>query len=423
MTELESRVLEAAKRIGNLTPPYRKSDPVGTYSVMVEPIVEDCSLDKEGLKISRLAAVNQVMGALSKAYESEETFQAFKNEIERSKRRLGERPDLNTTVGFPLGFRFEYEGPEKFEVLGKEITRISYREWEKRYIQKAKADESYESITDDLEDDFESGNFSFWEMEYECFDWGYAVEKTFNIIDVLLSEINYSYHSERIYSHGPPQGSRRSNLTNPFLYIVVQEREYRSSYSDVKHQTPSFFEIPWEKDAVSDVFTDLPKFNGKIGGIEKTIMSALRSYQLGLTESSQDQEFLHYWRGIEQLALTGETDTSFEILKRTQFASRIVADPFPKTVVKEIKKKRNALVHEGVDVHATREENNILKILLERFVWFYVSIKEELDYDELRLLFENASTDIEVINHKKESLKAELHVLEKLVELSESDTI
>ncbi|MFC7027866.1 hypothetical protein ACFQH8_10930 [Halomicroarcula sp. GCM10025710] len=107
--------------------------------------------------------------------------------------------------------------------------------------------------------------------------------------------------------------------------------------------------------------------------MDSDIADAFRALQSGLTATTNENAFLYYWRGIEEITLHARGARSQEALDRTL---PLVRDEFDleilESITEDLAEKRNEIVHSGIESPVYVRDVNLLRQLL------FLSIEEML---------------------------------------------
>lgn len=106
-------------------------------------------------------------------------------------------------------------------------------------------------------------------------------------------------------------------IVRPRVYLVIEEGEYQDYHIRPHHESYSGFRLPrgFEAD-----FDSLRQFPVEAASQDSDIADAFRALQSGLTATTNENAFLYYWRGIEEITLHARGAKSQQAL---EFTSRV----------------------------------------------------------------------------------------------------
>lgn len=289
------------------------------------------------------------------------------------------------TITFPIHIRDHGRLTNRFTAAGIELINIPYQTWETEYQQRAlNADQRYlDEVINRLPADFRFDGYSFWKVEYNANDAKYAFQNVRKALHLFLAKLTYAIHFEDAMK--PTAAGRDklpryrwSALREPPLYVVFDKNDYIDFFAPSIQFTKS--EATRDFAETVQYLQDLPEFSVTRDDpitVETKIVNALLSYHDGMTESTIQDSFLSFWRGIEILA---KYDSPHEdVGPKALFIYKYISDttyivPGLEEFVEEMAEKRGEFVHRRVDLEISERERGYAKILLHRLLEFYFTM-------------------------------------------------
>lgn len=347
-------------------------------------------------------------------------------------RRIGTQDLKQYTIGFPLNLKFNARRKrDRFESLGHEIERVSRNQWLSEFKEVAEEKEQEEnqqhtndSFSDFMErvpNDFSFHNNTFWKFELEARDEQFAVDRLEKLLGYLLGRINAAAYENQ--AEGWTTGSRSvwksgwSDLRHPFIYIVFKEGEYSQFYYEEDISPRKKFKVMSHRTRLFDIhFDKFPDIEYPLNSQEERFVETVRRFQSAITESSREDSFLEYWRGIETLTLTTENEGMDAVIRRAEAPNEAADQDFFRYRLKRVREKRNLLVHDGVDVSITRQDQNLLKTVLESLIWIYCENFDNWTEDDFRFVLENVGDEEGNLEESRDDLARKTELLDTLLD-------
>lgn len=357
----------------------------------------------------------------------------FYESINKIKKELGKKNYKKYTIGFPLNFRFgatalspPTDKFSSFSVLDYTINNISFKRWQKKFsstsIEKNKDVKAYQEYLEKIPNKLQDPMVTYWEIDIEAIDASYAANETDKVLEILLGIINFIlYHGEvRLFRFLiSPWERRLSNIRMPFVYIVLENNNYKTSYfnEDMSERKPVSI-ITYKRKRFENLLPIIPSLNPK-NRIDTILMMAFRSYQQGMTKENIGESFLDFWRCLETLTLKEENESNRVALNRAHNICDIEITKFSRKMELDIINKRNSIVHRGLDVVITNEDQNFIKILVEDLFFFYMNNKEEFSYKDFLFVLNNISENKSNMQYKKREKERQIELLDKSIRMLE----
>lgn len=318
-------------------------------------------------------------------------------------------PPSDSTVLFPLNVSSDLNWPNSFSVDNYSISQISDKEWMDQYHSRFRSNVDSKWDTAELpnsiyQDDRQlSDKFTMWKIEnIYARNRKYSVDLASDMIQYVLSKINFSHYQTKVSTRTVGSGmcsGRISELLGPYIFIS-DKNGVMELYYDNKFIMRKPVDIEWNDDQ-NDRYNRLSNSFGLDSGFQGTINKALQAYDSGVTSSSNSDAFFNFWRGLEILTLTNDTEPLTRVVERAsamiQFDGPLPVD----MVISQIRGKRNAYVHEAKTVHISDQDVRYTKMLLDNLlkqcvVWCQGGSTEE----QIRFAYDNVGLDTNTLEMK-----------------------
>ncbi len=163
-------------------------------------------------------------------------------------------------------------------------------------------------------------------------------------------------------------------------------------------------------------FGKFPAIEYPLDPLEERIVETVRRFQSAITEPSREGSFLEYWRGIEALTLTTENEGMDAVIRRAEAPIEPSDQDFFRYRLKRTREKRNLLVHDGVDISVTKQDQNLLKTVLESLIWMYCENFEDWSKDNFRFVLENVGHNEGSLEEARKDLARKTELLDTLLD-------
>jgi hypothetical protein len=308
------------------------------------------------------------------------------------------------TIVFPLHIREHGPYTDRFETSGKAMVNIPYETWHTEYLETAiDEDERYlTELLSKIPSDFRFDGYSFWKIEYEANDAAYAFEHIRSVLRLILAKLVFVQHYKlvskpRSISRDKIPRDRWSALREPPLYLIFRSSNYIDFFASPIQYTKSEGTNDFPKTVQH--FRDLPNPSIKRNDpddVETRLVNALLSHHDGMTESTIQDSFLSFWRGIEILA--GYDSPHKEIGPKALFVYKYVFKTSYlgselEDFVDEIAQKRGDFVHRRVDLEISEREQRYAKILLDALLEFYFVTHKISTKDDYKTILKYGALD------------------------------
>lgn len=375
------------------------SENMQIFEWSIPQIFKRYEIDNGEYKISETSLNSEIRDFLNDIKNEENPGKYFKSNLDAFIGQIRSIPDSEFTIAFPLNLQFaKGRTQDEFNALGHRIQRISRDQWLEDYRDDCEREEKanhdkpgdnpFTSFMNEVPNDFNQ-KYTYWFFEIEAKDQKFAVDRLEKILEYLLGKINISAHAnqkEGLSSNSSPWPSGWSDLKLPFIYLVFEDGNYSEFFYDTDISVRKSFSIHSAHRSKYDHYFDLiPTFTHPLTDVEATFVETLRRFQSAISTASREDSFLDYWRGIESLTLTDETDDMTVVINR---ASAPIKHKRPKLFnyrLEQAREKRNNLVHDGIDITVNKRDQNLLKTVLESLVWVYAANIQEWRWCRIRL--------------------------------------
>jgi hypothetical protein len=409
------------------------SENIQIFKWVIPVIFERFEIDNEEYEISENRLNSEIRTFLNDIKTKENPGIYFKSNLDEFKEQVRSIPSSNYTIAFPLNLEFaQGRTQDEFTALGHRIQKVSRNRWLKDYRDVCERDEKadhdqpgddpFTSFMDEIPNDF-NRDYTYWIFEIQAKDQQFAVNRLEKTLEYLLGKINlsaYANQGEGISTSSSPWPSGWSDLKLPFIYLVFEDGDYSMFFYDTDISVRKPFSVHSASRSKYDHYFDLiPTLTHPLEDVEATFVETLRRFQSAISTASREDSFLQYWRGIESLTLTDETDDMAVVIKR---ASAPIKHKRPRLFnfrLEQAREKRNDLVHEGIDVSVNKHDQNLLKNVLEDLIWVYSANIEKWGKSEFKFFLDNVKLDSGHLEKKQETLSKNIDILERILEEKE----
>lgn len=394
-------------------------------------LMEEVEIDPGQYQISDSTFRSALKTFLNDIKNKENPGDYFVDNIGELRERIGTRDKKQYTIGFPLNIKFRPgRKRDQFESLGHKIDRMNRGRWLSEFKEVAEEKEKEKSreceddpLTEFMEqvpNDFSFNTYTFWKFEIEARDEQFVIDRLERVLGYLLGRINASAYADKLEGWGFSRSiwpSGWSDLRHPFIYIVFEEGEYSKFYYDEDISPRKRFKVQSSRTRKFDIlFNKFPDLDYPLNDVEERFVETLRRFQSAISGSDQQDSFLDYWRGIEALTLTDENERMDAVIRRAEAPIGARDQKFFRYRLKGAQKKRNRLVHEGVDVDVNRQDQNLLKTVLENLIWIYCANLKNWTKEEFRFFLENAGKTEGDLIEAYEDLEDKINIVDGLLE-------
>lgn len=399
--------------------------------ILIEKLSEEDKVTPQEYHISEQGLRGELREFLNDIKHEDEPGQYFEQNIGELHKQLGTTETTHYTIGFPLNFRFRpRRKQDTFSALGHKIERIERGEWISEFKEPAEEAEEEDDqghgedrFTDFMEqvpNDFSWTNHTFWTFEMEARDEQFVINRLERVLDYLLGTINIAAHAgtQEGSSHSPSVWqSGWSDLRHPFIYIVFEEDTYSQFYYDTDISPRNKFRVHDARTSRYDIAIDnFPDIAYPLNPLEERFVETVRRFQAAITEPDREASFLEYWRGIEALTLTDEDDGMDTVIRRAEAPLEHNDHTFFRYRLKRARRKRNKLVHNGVDISVTRHDQNLLKSILEELIWLYCENLNRWNADDFRFYLENVGQEPGLLADTQQDLERKTKLLGEIID-------
>lgn len=394
-------------------------------------LMEEIDLDSIEYRISESNFRVELRDFLNDIKQEDEPGAYFLKNTGELHRRIGTKEQKQYTIGFPLNLKFNpRRKQDSYESLGHEIERISRGQWLsefKEVAEEIERDENHQHEDDPFTDfmeqvpnDFSHHNYTFWKFELEARDEQFAVDRLEKLLGYLLGRINAAAHVNQTEGWSTSRSiwpSGWCDLRHPFMYIVFEDDDFSQFYYEEDISPRNRFKVMNHRTRLFDIYFDkFPELEYPLEPLEERLVETVRRFQSAITEPNREDSFLEYWRGIEALTLTTETEGMDTVIRRAEAPIETSDQDFFRYRLKRTREKRNLLVHDGVDVSVTKQDQNLLKVVLENLIWMYCENFGAWSEDDFRFVLENVGHSEGDLEKSREGLVRKTELLDTLLD-------
>ena len=407
------------------------SENVRLFDKVMPLLMEEVDINQAEHRVSENTFRQELTNFLNDIKHEDNPGKYFSQNLGELHKRLGTKEKKKYTIGFPLNLKFNAGRKEdRFQTLGHEIERIGRIQWLSEFKEVAEEKEEEQSheyeddpFTDFMEqvpNDFSRRNHTFWKSEMEARDQKFVVDRLEKVLGYLLGQINAAAHTsqaEGISSSKSVWQSGWSDLKHPFIYIVFEEGEYSGFYYDTDISPRKKFKVHGNRTKLFDLqFEGFPEIEYPLDPLEERFIETVRRFQSAISESNREDSFLEYWRAVEALTITRDEEGMETVIKRAESHLQHDDPEIFRFRLKRAREKRNKLVHNGVDVSVTKEDQNLLKLVLEELIWLYCDRFSEWSEDDFRFYLENVDNEEKELENIREKLSRNIELIDGILE-------
>lgn len=377
-----------------------------------------CALNIHEDRISASYATSELRDIMLEVSGSQNQVEEFESRVKDWVSEVKQSGWDSYEFAFPLNMANRPESmPEKFSVHGTDIKKITRDQWVNDYLNPARQEgDRIHRYFSRSPNDPSDPEYTYWVLECDATDDGFATHLTFTRLRTLLAKITFAdqlwYH--RPSSSGTPR-VRWSRLREPYMTLIFQEGSFHTlKIHDYDNRLPQA--IQWQREDMRETFDSIPNFSDPLSEIESDVNDALRAYLTGITQLDVHESFFAFWRGVEILSQKSRGDNAEVAKKRADFAQELVApemireDIYNQTL-SEFEDIRNEIAHEGYST--TTEYHQIyVKILLDSLLSLYFEYMNSLDEEEMKFLLKYGATSDE----GKEALRTQNEKLGRAID-------
>ena len=312
---------------------------------------------------------------LNVANQDDDVTGAFQRELRTT---LGSTPTRQFRIVFPLNIR---EGrsetaPRTISANSTTIRKLDEDRWNeineeaKNSLQADNNDQSYDQFLQEASERIVSNRHNiFYEFETEARDSNIAISLLSQDLDIILGKLNFtvidsSLDQTALEELRSLERSLPEAIVHPRVYLVMEEGEYQDYHAGSHRESYSGIRLPRGFEADFDSLRQFP-VEAASQEVDSDISDAFRALQSGLTATTNENAFLYYWRGIEEITLHTRGAKSLEALERTL---PLVRDDFNleilESITEDLAEKRNEIVHSGIESPVYVRDVNLLRQLL-----------------------------------------------------------
>jgi hypothetical protein len=313
--------------------------------------------------------------SLNEANQDEDVTGAFQRELRTT---LSSTPTNQFRIIFPLNIR---EGrnrtaPRTISANSTTIRKLDENQWNDLNEEAKNSSEtdnnkkSYEEFLQDASGRIVSNRHNvFYEFETEARNSNIAISLLSQDLDIILGKLNFAaidsgldqtpLEELRSLERSLPQA-----IVRPRVYLVMEGNEYQDY--DLGSRGESYTGLRLPRGFEAD-FESLRQFPVRAASqeVDSDIADAFRALQSGLTATTNENAFLYYWRGIEEITLHSRGSNSHEALERTLPLVRVEFDlEILESITEDLAEKRNEIVHSGIESPVYVRDVNLLRQLL-----------------------------------------------------------
>lgn len=364
-----------------------------------EPVVSD-GTDEYALLLRRLCSEVQnwdqadeqleeehlellIHQSLNEANQDDDVTGAFQRELRTT---LDSTPTRQFRIVFPLNIREgrKETAPRTISANSTAIRKLDQDQWNELNEEAKNSsntddnEQSYDEFLQDASGRIVSKRHNvFYEFETEARNSNIAISLLSQDLDIILGKLNFTATNSSLDQTALEElrslnRSLPEAIVRPRIYLVVEEGEYQDYQIGARHESYSGFRLPRGFEADFDSLRQFP-VEAASQEVDSNIADAFRALQSGLTATTNENAFLYYWRGIEEITLHARAAKSQEALERTL---PLVRDEFDleilESITEDLAEKRNEIVHSGIESPVYVRDVNLLRQLL------FLSIEETL---------------------------------------------
>jgi hypothetical protein len=222
----------------------------------------------------------------------------------------------------------------------------------------------------------------FYEFRTEARNSNIAVSLLSQDLDIILGKLNFiaidsSLDQTALEELRSLDRTLPEAIVRPGVYLVMEEGEYHDYDIGSQYDSYSGLDLPRGFEADFNSLRQFPMVAAS-EEVDADIADAFRALQSGLTATTNENAFLYYWRGIEEITLLDRGAKSKEALERTL---PLVRDKFDleilESITADLAEKRNEIVHSGIESPVYVRDVNLLRQLLFLSVERVLSLRND----------------------------------------------
>jgi hypothetical protein len=409
------------------------------YDYLMPILVEKLDINPSGLRVSERRVYGKINNLLLDVRDESEPTSVFDSRIDEIIEDISNLDVVEYTVAFPLNYdkRSRDLLPDTLVFRDTEFESIDFSSWEHDWVPEYEEPDGDRDLTrlcrflKDSPNDIYNQYYTYWQTTCYARDQQFAMDHSSKALTTILGQINYAMTYNRTQgrgSHSGPWPSRWSELRSPFIFLIYQDGEYLSHYfptGDASYRKP---ESPhsMREEAFEHVLSWLPTFETE-ESIDPRLIESFNMFQSGITNTSYEQGFFEFWRGLEILASIDDdlqsTDDDDAISGIVERVAQIYDWSNPE--IAEIRQyrianKRNEYVHEGEYESINRNDYNFMKSLLEGIIDFACDKRTDWDVGDWIYVLRNFETDNDRLDNKERELERNLELLDEMKEFGDS---
>lgn len=289
-------------------------------------------------------------------------------------------------IVFPLNIRERRNEsvPRTISANSSTIRKLDKDQWNELHDEAKNSSEtedneqSYHEFLQDASEKIVSSRHNvFYEFETNARNSNIAISLLSQDLDIILGKLNFTAIDSSLNQTALEELRSLDRLlpeaiVRPGVYLVTEDGEYQDYHAGPRHRAYSGLRLPRGFEADFDSLRQFP-VEAASQEVDSGIADAFRALQSGLTATTNENAFLYYWRGIEEITLHARGARSQEALDRTL---PLVRDEFDleilESITEDLAEKRNEIVHSGIESPVYVRDVNLLRQLL------FLSIEEML---------------------------------------------
>ncbi|WP_336021524.1 hypothetical protein [Halobellus salinisoli] len=307
--------------------------------------------------------------------DNENVTGAFQKELRTT---LSSTPTRRFRIVFPLNIRERGNetAPRTISANTTTIRKLEEDQWDelneeaKNPSETINNNQSYnEFIQDSSERLISSRHNVFYEFETKARDSKIAISLLSQDLDIILGKLNFtaidsSLDQTALEELRSLDRTLPEAFVRPGVYLVMEEGEYYDYHIGARYESYSGLRLPRGFGSDFDSLRQFP-MEAATEEVDSNIADAFRALQSGLTATTNENAFLYYWRGLEEITLHNRGAKSKEALERTL---PLVYDEFDleilESITEDLAEKRNEIVHSGIESPVYVRDVNLLRQLL-----------------------------------------------------------
>lgn len=357
------------------------------YALLVRRICAKKQSNVSDRSVEERHIADLVDQALSRVRDEGDVFNSFQREFGQLS---GASSRSQFEIRFPLKMRAGQgeKPPETFEANDTTIRKEGSNRWKNAMetVRNAMSESSAKKTVPEIFRENSSKSISsrhntFYICEIKARNAVVAHSKLLHDLDIILGKLNFAAVDWDLkkWSMDELRSSKRKfpdMISHPKIYVLFEEGKYDSFQAAQIEASVTGFRLTRGFNAD---FKNIRRFppQGTGHSCDPEISRGFRALQAGLAARTNENAFLCYWRGIEEITLHDPGDSSKSALERSL---PLVHNKFDRSILKpvfsHIAEKRNDIVHSGRDSPVYVQDVLLLRQLL------YHSIKEIHDLRE-----------------------------------------